>query len=48
MTPESALATSIAACAIRIIRDTMEAGKIKLDNPGSGSKRYARYVPFLA
>ena len=37
-----------AETASRIIRDTMEAGKIKLDNPDSGSKRYARYVPFWA
>ena len=37
-----------AETASRIIRDTTEASKIKLDNPDSGSKRYARYVPFWA
>lgn len=32
----------------RIIRDTIEAKLIKADNPESGSKRYARYLPFWA
>ena len=32
----------------RIIRDSMQAGLIKLDNPDSASRRYARYVPFWA
>lgn len=32
----------------RIIRDTTEAKLIKADNPESGSKRYARYLPFWA
>lgn len=34
--------------ASRIIRETLEAGKIKLDDPESTSKRYAKYVPFWA
>ncbi len=29
----------------RIIRDTLAAGKIKLDDPENFSKRYARYIP---
>lgn len=37
-----------AETASRIIRDCLDAGLIKLDNPDSGSKRYARYVPFWA
>jgi len=32
----------------RIIRDSMQAGLVKLDNPESTSKRYARYLPFWA
>src|SRR3989338_8250112 len=32
----------------RIIRDRMQAGLVKLDNPESTSRRYARYVPFWA
>lgn len=32
----------------RIIRDCTDAGLIKLENPESGSKRYARYLPFWA
>ena len=32
----------------RIIRDSMQAGLVKLDNPESTSRRYARYVPFWA
>ncbi|MDA8139168.1 MAG: putative DNA binding domain-containing protein [Desulfobacteraceae bacterium] len=34
--------------ASRIIRDAMDARLVKLDNPETGSKRYARYVPFWA
>lgn len=37
-----------AETASRIIRDCTEAGFVKLDNPESGSKRYARYLPFWA
>ena len=32
----------------RIIRDAIDAGLVKLDNPETASKRYARYVPFWA
>lgn len=32
----------------RIIRETVNAGKIKPDDPESASKRYIRYVPFWA
>lgn len=32
----------------RIIRDALDAGRIKLDDPESTSKRYAKYVPFWA
>ncbi|HLE63944.1 MAG TPA: hypothetical protein VI750_12420 [Pyrinomonadaceae bacterium] len=32
----------------RIIRDSMQAGLVKLDNPESTSKRYARHLPFWA
>lgn len=32
----------------RVIRDTLEAKLIKLDDPASTSKRYAKYVPFWA
>jgi predicted HTH transcriptional regulator len=34
--------------ASRIIRDTLDARMIKLDDPESTSKRYASYVPFWA
>ena len=34
--------------ASRIIRDTLEAGSIKLDDPESTSKRYAKYIPYWA
>jgi predicted HTH transcriptional regulator len=37
-----------AETASRIIRDCIDAGLVKLDNPESGSKRYARYLPFWA
>jgi len=37
-----------AESASRIIRDAIDAGLIKLDNPETASKRYARYVPFWA
>lgn len=37
-----------AETASRIIRDCIDAKLIKLDNPESGSKRYARYLPFWA
>ena len=42
------LAEDRAETASRIIRDCMDARLIKLDNPESGSKRYARYAPFWA
>ncbi len=32
----------------RIIRDTMNEGRIKLDDPANTSKRYAKYVPHWA
>ena len=32
----------------RIIRDTIDSRLIKPENPDSGSKRYARYLPFWA
>jgi ATP-dependent DNA helicase RecG len=32
----------------RIIRETTEAGLVKLDNPEIASRRYARYIPFWA
>lgn len=32
----------------RVIQDTMKQGRIKLDDPESTSKRYARYVPYWA
>ena len=41
--PESKTAT-----VSQIIADTVEAGQIKLDETGSTSKRYARYVPYWA
>ena len=37
-----------AETASRIIRECTDANLIKLDNPESGSKRYARYLPFWA
>jgi predicted HTH transcriptional regulator len=37
-----------AETASRIIRDCTDANLIKLENPESGSKRYARYLPFWA
>ena len=37
-----------AETASRIIRDCIDAKLIKLENPESGSKRYARYLPFWA
>jgi len=37
-----------AESASRIIRDTIDADLVKLDNPDAASKRYARYVPFWA
>lgn len=37
-----------AESASRVIRDTIEEGLVKLDNPETASKRYARYVPFWA
>lgn len=35
-----------AETASRIIRDSVDAGLVKPENPDSGSKRYARYLPF--
>lgn len=32
----------------RVIRDTIDAGLLKLDDPENTSKRYARYVPYWA
>jgi predicted HTH transcriptional regulator len=40
------LADDKAETASRILRDTMNGELIKLEAPGSGSKKYARYVPF--
>ncbi len=37
-----------AETASRIIRDCVEMGLVKPENPDSGSKRYARYLPFWA
>lgn len=37
-----------AETASRIIRDCVETGLVKPENPDSGSKRYARYLPFWA
>jgi ATP-dependent DNA helicase RecG len=42
------LAEEKAEAASRIIRDAIDAGLVKLDNPEAASKRYARYVPFWA
>ncbi len=42
------LPESRAETASRIIRDCNDAKLIKLDDPESGSKRYARYLPFWA
>lgn len=36
------------AIASRIIRDTIEEGLIKEDDPSSASRRFARYIPFWA
>jgi predicted HTH transcriptional regulator len=30
----------------RIIRDAMQEGLVKLEDPNNTSKRYARYLPF--
>lgn len=37
-----------AATASRIIRDTVDEGLIKLDDPDSKSRKYVKYVPFWA
>jgi ATP-dependent DNA helicase RecG len=42
------LSESKAETVSRVIRDATNAGKIKLDDPESRSRRYARYVPFWA
>ena len=34
--------------ASRIMRDTLDAGFIKLENPDNKSKKYTTYVPFWA
>lgn len=34
--------------ASRVIRETVDAGKVKPEDPESASKRYAKYVPFWA
>ena len=34
--------------ASRIIRDTIEAGLVRPEDPASKSKKHARYVPFWA
>jgi predicted HTH transcriptional regulator len=34
--------------ASRIIRDTLNVGIVRLDDPESTSKRYSRYVPYWA
>jgi len=42
------LADGKAETVSRILRDTMDAQLIKLEDAASGSKKYARYVPFWA
>lgn len=42
------LPESKAEAVSRIIADTIEAGLVKLDDPESNSRRYAKYVPFWA
>jgi predicted HTH transcriptional regulator len=42
------LPESRAETASRIIADTIEEGRIKLDGTAGGSRRYAKYVPFWA
>lgn len=42
------LPTRQADKASRIIRDTMDEGLIKLEDPQSSSKRYAKYIPYWA
>ena len=37
-----------AAIASRIIKDTIDAGQIKEDNPESNSRKYKKYVPIWA
>ncbi|MDI6807441.1 MAG: ATP-binding protein [Candidatus Eisenbacteria bacterium] len=37
-----------ADAASRVIRETLEAGLIRLEDPESSSKRYAKYIPFWA
>ena len=34
--------------ASRIIRDTVSAGLVKLEEPESSSKRYTKYLPYWA
>ena len=43
-----ALSTRQVDTASRIIRDTMDEGLIKLEDPQSSSKRYAKYIPYWA
>ncbi|HVG31516.1 MAG TPA: ATP-binding protein [Pyrinomonadaceae bacterium] len=42
------LPESRAETASRIIRDAIEEGRIKLDDPTSSSKKFARYIPYWA
>lgn len=42
------LADERAETVSRVLRDTIQAGLIKLEDPGSGSKKYARYLPYWA
>lgn len=37
-----------AATASRIIRDTLDSGLIKDDDPTTKSRKYAKYIPFWA
>jgi ATP-dependent DNA helicase RecG len=32
----------------RVIQDAVAAGKVKLEDPGAGSRKYAKYIPFWA
>ncbi|MFZ4580419.1 MAG: hypothetical protein ACOYOB_18700 [Myxococcota bacterium] len=42
------LSETAQAAASRIIRETVEADLVKLDDPENRSRKHARYVPFWA
>lgn len=42
------LPSSKAETISRVIRDAVDAGQVKPDDPTSGSKKFAKYVPFWA